>query len=193
MSTGVRVPLAEAQAIATDLVAILGLGCERIEVAGSIRRCRPDVGDVELVAVPRLRTETVGDGFFGTREVAHDELALLVDTLVLQGTLEPHPADPRRGERYSKLLHRASGLQVDLFSARPSTFGLILLVRTGPAAYSQWLVTEARRRAHHVAGGELHRGGLGCGAVTCDVVPTPEERDVYAALRLPYLEPERRA
>lgn len=194
MSTGVRVPLAEADAVAHELVAVLDLGCDRIAVAGSIRRRRPDIGDVEIVAVPRIRTETVVEGLFAEeRQVEVDELQVLVDALVLKGTLASHPTDSKHGARYSKLLHPASGLQVDLFSARPSTFGLIYLIRTGPATYSQWLATEARRRAHHVAGGELHRGGMGCGSIPCPVVPTPDERDVYAALRLPFAPPEQRA
>lgn len=188
-----RAPLSEARTIAGALVAVLGPACERIEVAGSIRRGRPDVGDIELVAVPRRHADQVEVGFFDAIETEVNELNVLVDTLVLQGTLAPHPTDPKRGERYAKLQHRESGLQVDLFSARPETFGLILLIRTGPAGYSQRLVTDARRRALHVAGGELHRGALGCGAYRCEVVPTPEERDVFDALRLPFVEPERRA
>jgi len=62
VSSGVRVPLADARVIAESLMAALGPGCERIEIAGSIRRGRPDVGDIELVAIPRI--EQIRDGFF---------------------------------------------------------------------------------------------------------------------------------
>jgi DNA polymerase/3'-5' exonuclease PolX len=193
-ATETRVPLADARAVADELALILGLGCERMEIAGSIRRARADVGDIELVAVPRRRTETVPDGLFETREVEYNELTLLVDTLIVQGergmepALAPHPTDRKRGERYAKLLHPASGLQVDLFSATAATFGLILLIRTGPAGYSQWLVTEARRRGFHVEGGELHRGqpdSLRPHAI----IPTPEEADVYDVLGMSFVEP----
>jgi DNA polymerase/3'-5' exonuclease PolX len=183
MSDGIRVPLAEARAVADELVTILGLGCERIEVAGSVRRGAPDVGDIELVAVPLI--ESVPLGFFDTAEVS--TLDLLLYTLVIQGTLA---APAVRGERYTKLHHAASGLQVDLFIVRPpASWGVIFLIRTGPAAYSQALVTEARRRHFHVAGGALHRGGLGCGAEPCEAIPTPEEKDVYRALGLPFVAP----
>jgi DNA polymerase/3'-5' exonuclease PolX len=186
MSTGARVPFAEARAVADELVTILGLGCERIEVAGSVRRGSPDVGDVEFVAVPLM--ETIARGFFDTAEVS--TLDLLVDTLVIQGTLARLDAS---GERYAKLRHVTSGLQVDLFIVRPpAQWGVIYLIRTGPAAYSQALVTEARRRHFHVAGGALHRGGLGCGSDPCEVIPTPEEADVYRALGMPFVAPEGR-
>lgn len=190
MSTGTRVPLAEAKPVADSLAAMLEPAALRIQIAGSIRRQRPDVGDIELVAVPRIETEP--DGMFGERQV--NRLTEAIDDLLARAVLAPHPIDPKRGERYSKLLETASGLQVDLFSATLETFGLILLIRTGPAEYSQRFVTAIRGRpALHVAGGQLHRGSLGCGAYVCEVVPTPEEADVYAAAGWPFREPELRA
>jgi DNA polymerase/3'-5' exonuclease PolX len=193
VSTATRVSLARAEEVAVGLVATLGIGCERIEIAGSIRRRMPSVGDVELVAVPRVHTETHREGLFETRTVEVDDLQVVVDSMLLEGMLANHPTDPKRGPRYSKLLHVASGLQVDLFSARASTFGLILAIRTGPANYSRFLVTEARNRGHHVAEGELHAGGGGCGFVPCATVPTPEEADVFRALGLFHPIPEQRA
>ncbi len=189
MSTGTRVALADAAVVAGDLAALLGPACHRLVVAGSIRRGRPDVGDIELVAVPRIETEP--DGMFSVR--ATNRLTGQIDALIGLGVLASHPTDPKRGERYSKLIHPGSGLQVDLFSATLDSFGLILLIRTGPAAYSQRFVTDLRGRTLHVAHGQLHRGSLGCGARPCEIVPTPEEADVYAAARWPFVEPEMRA
>jgi DNA polymerase/3'-5' exonuclease PolX len=96
-------------------------------------------------------------------------------------------------DRYTKLRHRASGLQVDLFTVRPpAQWGVIHTIRTGPAAYSQWLVTEARRRGFHVREGALHRGSLGCGSVPCEVIETPEERDLFEALGMRWPQPVER-
>ncbi len=189
MSTGTRFLLMEAEVIAGSLVSVINSACERMEIAGSIRRARPDVGDIELVAVPRIETEA--DGMFGQRQI--NRLTERLDTLVDADVLSAHPTDPKRGERYSKLIDPLSGLQVDVFSATPETYGLILLIRTGPAAYSQRFVTDLRGRGLHVASGQLHRGGLGCGAYECEVVPTPEETDVYAAAGWPFVRPEMRA
>lgn len=193
MSTAaVRVPLADADRVAAELLVVLGPACERIEVAGSVRRRRPDVGDIELVAVPTL----VGvPGLFeptGSVNRLWDLVNNLVGRPGEPRLLATHQSDPKMGERYAKLRHPASGLQVDLFTARPETFGLILLIRTGPADYSQWFVVEARRRGFHVKEGELHRGSLGCGAIACERIPVPEERHVYAALRMAWVPPEGR-
>lgn len=193
MSGTTRVPLLDAHAHAWALARALAHACERIEVAGSIRRRSPDVGDIEIVAIPRRRTEVI-PGLLedDTREV--DELQGAIETLLDVGMLAPHPTDPKRGERYTKLLHRPSGLQVDIFWARQETWGLILAIRTGPADWSRRLVTIARARGYHVAGGELHRGMLGCPVGrTCELAPVPEERDVLSLLGLPWQDPEERA
>ena len=131
-------------------------------------------------------------GLLEDTTVEIDDLQDRVDDLLQRGILEPHPTDPKRGPRYSKLVYPPSGLQLDLFTARPKTFGLILLIRTGPADYSRRFVTDAKTRGHHVADGELHAGRLGCSATPCTVIPTPDERLVYTALGLRYKPPEKR-
>lgn len=189
MSAAVRMPLAVAASAAARLRDIIEPGATRIEVAGSIRRRRADIGDIELVAVPILEAQP--SGFFESRVA--NKLTDLVDWLVRSDVLAHHPTDPKRGERYSKLLDPVSGLQVDLFSATADSFGLIYLIRTGPADYSRGFVTDLRKRGLHVGAGQLHRGGLGCGTSPCEVIPTPEERDVYAAAGWPFIKPELRA
>ena len=190
MSTGTRLPLAEAQHIAGQIYGQLDPSCERLAIAGSIRRRKPDIGDIELVAIPRM-IEEPSDLWGGVRQ--ESLLARALAREEAEQVLERISG----GERYVKLRHVRSGLQVDLFITTPEQWGLILLIRTGPADYSQWLVTEARRLGMHTGGGSLRKGlrdhSLPATAVcTCEVIPTPEERDVYTALALPYVEPSDR-
>jgi DNA polymerase/3'-5' exonuclease PolX len=190
VSGGIRASWADGWRVASGLVHGLGTGCDHIEVAGSLRRHVPEVGDIEIVAVPRHRDEAAGLWGEPSRT---NELSERIDGLLADGVLAPHPDDPKRGERYSKVVHRASGLQVDVFSARPETLGLILLIRTGPADYSRRVVTDARARGFHVAEGELHRGGLAPAThARCERVSTPGEQAVCDALGIPLLPPERR-
>lgn len=55
MSTGERIERARALALAREFVEAVKPACERIEIAGSLRRCLPWIGDIEVLAVPRLR------------------------------------------------------------------------------------------------------------------------------------------
>jgi hypothetical protein len=52
MSTGNRIPWREANAIAEDLVNQLRPHCSQIDIAGSIRRGRSTIGDIEIVCFP---------------------------------------------------------------------------------------------------------------------------------------------
>ena len=52
--TKTRVPLARAQVVAAEVVALLAPACERIEIAGSVRREKTDVGDIEIVCTPSV-------------------------------------------------------------------------------------------------------------------------------------------
>ena len=54
-------PLPDAERIAAAIVADLAPFCARIQVAGSVRRHKAVVGDIEIVAIPRYAPT----GFFG--------------------------------------------------------------------------------------------------------------------------------
>lgn len=191
-TTATRLPLAEAQRIAGQIYGQLDPACERLTIAGSIRRGRPDVGDIELVAIPRFRDEP--SSLWGDTT----EISVLAEVLAIEER-EQVLERISGGDRYVKLRHLRSGLQVDLFITTPEQWGLILLIRTGPADYSHRLMTEARRRNYHSGGGRLWagRGHLpdvecSCARMGFSPVPTPTEESVYAALGLPFVPPGER-
>ena len=49
--------LTQAQAIAREWQTLLAPACERIEIAGSIRRGKPEIKDIDLVCIPKIQTE----------------------------------------------------------------------------------------------------------------------------------------
>lgn len=194
MSSGRRLRWAEAMPVATRLVELLADACERIEIAGSLRRRVGEVGDIELVAAPRY--EAAPDGFFGVEQV--DLLTmrlarLMVDQVLVPRDVEVHRADGsievqrRIGDRYQALTFEA--LPVDLFIVRPpADWGVVLTIRTGPADWSERLVTEIKRRRLAVTQGHL------VDTLTGERKPCPEERDFFAWIGQPWLDPvDRRA
>lgn len=148
--------LVDARSRARALRDLLAPACERIEVAGSIRRGKPDVKDAEIVAIPRI-THVVRQGLFGPEvKTARSDLWDLVDRLVAgPEPLDRHPPTNGRaaswGDRYRKLVW--DGLPVDLFTAHADNWGAIALIRTGPADFSQAWVTEIRRHGYRMEGG----------------------------------------
>ena len=182
MSTTHR-PLAKAERIAAVIVADLAPFCDRIQVAGSVRRRKEVVGDIEFVAIPRY----VPAGLFGdcTANLLWEHLHA---SDAYRFTKGDHPA----GRYYQLALLRDAGVQLDLFLAQPDNWGLTLLVRTGSAAFSTALLARWKRRQGI---GRAQPGSVDGRLVTGDgrAVPVPEEETVFQLLGLQPVPPERRS
>lgn len=200
-----RIPLREAEAIAADLVALLADCCERIEIAGSIRRKRDTIGDFDLLAIPK--TETVTDPMFGeSTGQTIDLLDARCDELLAEGVLSQRLNAAGRtswGTKSKRATFR--GLSVDLNAVEASVWGVWMAIRTGPAILSHRLVTPRSQQIRLDAsysgrrpfgllppgfefpkgsGFALHRYG--------GRVSTPTEESFFQALGLAWIPPEER-
>lgn len=147
--------------IAEDLVAEIRPCCARIEIAGSVRRRTPEVGDLDLALIPYGRL-------------------LLVNAL---GGLY-HRKPDTLGDTYL-CLAQDRGIQVDLYIAAPSTWATLLLIRTGSKQHNIRLAQRARD-----CGYQLKANGDGLlDLATGEVLPVTSERDLFARRNLPYREP----
>ena len=193
----VGLPLEQAQRLARILARRLAPACARLEVAGSIRRGKAWVKDVELVAIPRAgeldallaRLEREGDE--GGRRIYRSRAAL-EERLAGMGLPFVHVPDVRRwGERYKRFYvwsSRQHGIvAVDLFLATRDNWGAIFAIRTGPGDFSQALVTHLKSRTPY-----RQQDGQVVVQATGAVVPVPEEADYFALAGLPVIPPERR-
>jgi DNA polymerase/3'-5' exonuclease PolX len=178
-------------ALADELVEQLRPGCERIEIAGSIRRGKADPKDIEIVCVPRLTNEMQELDLFGNvvDTIVCDHLHGALQNLYKRGAWELDGFLPRNGEKYKRLRHLASGICCDLFIANAANWGNLLAIRTGPSDFSQALVTRALRLGLKQDGGLLwrtHRDG------TRTVIPCLTEESYFEALRVPFIPPHER-
>lgn len=190
MSAGVDVPLDVARVAAAALVELLAPGCSRIEIAGSVRRRKPVVHDIEIVAIPRIDHRPVGLLEEETEPVNMlDELALWYLTgplpLLVRRPVENHRRDgsvdvqEKVGPKFKALVF--SGIPVDLFITDTEQWGCIFALRTGPGDWNVRLVMDCKRVHRAVAGGRvLHLG---------KPVPTPEEADFFRELGQPWIDP----
>jgi len=193
MSQGEAIPLDVARGKAERLVDALRPGCDRIEIAGSIRRGKPLVSDIEIVAMPHMEVEE-GEDLWGT-PVENDWLDKLLYLMRQSGDLrlravENHRKDgrvevtQRDGPSYKAL--EFEGFPVDLFIVRDAAqWGVIFTIRTGPADWSHRLVTDCQRFLRRVEGGYLYRSGQRW--------PCPTEEDFFQGIGQPWVEPSARA
>lgn len=166
----------EALAIAEELVELLEAWCMRIELAGSLRRKRPMVGDIEIVAIPAVIEEL---DLFG--EVANTRRPLDAEVRRLAAEML------RDGPKQKQFLYRE--MQVDLFLTTAEQWGVILAIRTGSARFSRRLMTAQEKggfmpKGFKVAGGRLEAHG--------QVVETFEEKDFFNAIGLGWVAPGER-
>lgn len=181
--------LEDARAKAEELVELLRPTCHRIEIAGSIRRRRPVVKDIELVLVPKTFRRQAG--LFDDDGSKHDasETLDLLNKLVDEGALEKR-LDDRGYECWGFKHQRAvyKGIALDLFGViEPAQWGVIFAVRTGPADFSRWFVTSVKAKNPglmpeymRVKDGALHRVGVNDEILM--TLDTPEEKDFFAAI-----------
>lgn len=199
MSQGNRIPHADAMAIAERLVATLEPACERIAIAGSLRRAKPMVGDIEIVCVPRWENVPI-PGLLETTWHSVDRLEELIREMLERRAIEARQVENHRadgtvdyqtklGPAFKALV--AAGMPVDLFIVRPpASWGVIFGLRTGPGDWNTRLVTDCKAIGRRVAGGQVEAWD---GATSSWVaVPTPEEEDFFRAIGQSWVEPRDR-
>lgn len=150
--------------IAEKVKSLLAPHCERIEVAGSIRRKKANVKDIEIVAIPK----PFDTGLFESG----------IATVVNQWKKV-------KGELPCKYTQRIlpENIKLDLFFAERGNWGLIYAIRTGSADYShKVLATRWVRRGYKSKGGYLFHGD--------ERINIFEEKDLFKLLDLPWKEPE---
>jgi DNA polymerase/3'-5' exonuclease PolX len=165
--------LKKAEEIAESIRASLAPHCGRCEIAGSIRRKKSDVGDIEIVAIPK----TIPGDLFGGN-IARDPA--FVDVV--------HQWPGLKGSPYGKYTQRwiKGEIKLDLFMAVPDNWGLIYAIRTGSALYSHHVLAEAWVKAGYHGNGGMLRLQDGT------AVPVREERDLFDMIGVPWMEPEKR-
>lgn len=173
-----------ARALAVKLVEALKTSdsCLRVAVAGSVRRQKPEVKDVELVVITK----------------DYDKLFAALSPFgrfIKPGTSEIVDWPPKQGARYLRML-LSEGIKLDLFIAHEANWGGILMLRTGAAAddtgniyagFGPGILSLWKRKS---GGGRMVQGQF----VRPDntVIPLYEEKDVFNILDIEYVDPVNR-
>ena len=194
-------PRAAALDVARELVAALKEHClpERIIVAGSLRRGKQEVGDVEIVFVPRPKELPAMDFF--SKPVVVQATDAPIQTLLANGVIKYRlnvNGHSTWGPKNKLAVHVKSGIPVDLFSIPEECFFNYLVCRTGSAESNTRIATSAQSM---VPKWKWNPYGTGFTPVMPDGdTPDPSrepfvvtsERAVFEFVNLPYLEPKDR-
>ena len=156
--------LQEAQKIANKYLELLEPFCLRIEIAGSIRREKPEVKDIEIVCIKKSDFNSYRD--FGET---------VNDWQKIKGNPD--------GKYTQRLL--PEGINLDLFMANERNWGLIFAIRTGSADFSHKILACGWVKAGYKSeGGILKKDGK--------ETEIREEKDLFDLIGLPFVEPRLR-
>jgi DNA polymerase/3'-5' exonuclease PolX len=176
-----KLPYADALSLAELLERRLAPSCERILIAGSIRRRKSEIGDIELVAQPKLTTEFDMFGFETGNHYSQLDGALT--ELRTEGYT-------KNGDKYKQFIYE--GVTVDLFIASPETWGAIATIRTGSADFTHWLVTSRRHGGGCPSGLKVSGGRVMYEHVGGEAFDTGTEEKFFQVLEQRWIEPTER-
>jgi DNA polymerase/3'-5' exonuclease PolX len=161
--------LVKALTIANEVRRQLAPHCLRIEIAGSVRRRKPEVKDIEIVCIPRR----IRIGLFNAdTEVCPGFIRIINQWEAVKGSAT--------GKYTQRILPQ--GINLDLFMATPDNWGLIYAIRTGSAGYSHHILARGWTRAGYKSiNGMLNKNG--------QPIPIREEIDLFNLIGLPWQNP----
>lgn len=173
-------PYLFAKSIADKVVGELRPYCERIEIAGSLRRQKLEVGDIEICAIPKRETNLFGEPGLSLLDL-HLEQMRQKKRLITLGKWGPNY------KRFS--LTSDKEMDIDLFITSPAQWGLIFMIRTGSAEFSRRLVTQKGKGGLLPSHLKASGGWIWDGDKRLEL---PEEDSVFALLGIDYINPQDR-
>lgn len=174
--------LAAARTIGERVLQVMGSSCVRAEIAGSVRRKKSDVKDIEIVAI-------ISDYellFASLRDVG---------VFIKPGVPDVIPWEPKVGAKYLRLMLNEQ-IKLDLFVASEDNWGTLYMMRTGSAtgkngdAWNGFIPKMFHRWKVLSGGGKM----TGCLPTSVDgtQLPCPEEIDFFELLDMNFVPPEER-
>ncbi len=166
--------LEDGRFIGEQVVSKLSDLCLGIEIAGSIRRGKPLVNDVEIVALPKHR---------GTLLARVDGLVI---KRVIRKAVYGEAKTERWGDKYRGFYLRGHDTNIELFIGDEHNIGSLLWLRTGPGDSNQLLMSLMIRYGspYRAKDGDWWHGNK--------KISVPTEKTLFDLWGMPYLDPKDR-
>ncbi len=146
--------LNDAKVLAKFLIEEMEGAVDRAMIAGSIRRGKQEVKDIEIVAIPSW-TERTGDAkdMFSDPEIIRTNtlwlwaLSIAPVRWIKTGTPDIIDWVPKEDGKYWRgivPINENEDIKLDLFLANPLNWGVIATIRTGPREFSEALMATIK-------------------------------------------------
>ena len=172
-----------AREIAEDLFSELSGFSDRIEIAGSLRRRRQAVNDIDIVVIPKF-VQVKDETLFG-EQVRENLLEKRLSQLCLRGQLDLEA----NGSKIKRFVKTVDGdtIPIDIYIANEQTWWTLLLIRTGSRNHNIKLAKRAMDLHMH-----LKADGSGLLTAGGSLISINSEEEIFRHLGLSYRSPEER-
>lgn len=184
---GAKFPREQAMEVAGEVVGRMDV--LRVCIAGSLRRMKKEVGDIEIVYIPKIETGPDRRDLFAHCEqnLTDNSIQRMMDAGILCMRLNVKNT-PAWGAKNKLAIHLESDIPVDLFATTPTAWDNYLVCRTGSAELNRKICMEAQ-----VRGWKWHPYGSGfSNDKTGEEVLIKSEQEVFEFVGMKYLEPHER-
>lgn len=177
-----KIELVQASKIAHDIVELIRPSTDRLEVAGSIRRKKSVVGDIEIVCIQNDREKLLK--YLGE-----------VGQTIKPGVPGVIPWTPKADSRYIRVRLDVD-MNLDIFVARPENWGGLFMMRTGSGVgldgnpFNGFIPRIFKRWKTMSGGGRMTEAMPTM--PTGEQLPVPEEQDFFDLLDMDFVPPEER-
>lgn len=126
----------EAADIAVSICKQLQGHCERVNIAGSIRRQKKEVGDIEIICIPKL-IKTVKRDMFQNEEATYSNDPKFNEIVLGLGQV-------LKGKTVGRMMQikLPQDITLDLFMPDPADYYRQYAIRTGSADYSHKVIAQ---------------------------------------------------
>lgn len=138
-----RIKQAKEQAL--GIVAKLRPFCHKVEIAGSIRLHLEEISSIDIVCIPLWVKESYQQALFPDIETQDN---LVKHPGFIQAVAELKPFD--RPDRRIVKFPIEPGLTGSIFTAEDENFGLVLMQRTGNAAFFREMCRQFKRKGFFI-------------------------------------------
>lgn len=141
-----KFPRLEALTVAKQIYERLQPYVVRCKIAGSLRRRKPMVSDIEVLYISKM-TKIPEDLFGGLKEVSDTDCFL--EDLITEGVISRRPNSIDNvtwGPQIKLAIHVASGIPIDFFAATEANWWNLLVCRTGSKESNTRVATAANRK-----------------------------------------------
>ncbi len=177
-----KFPYKTALAHAKIVKKVLEPYCDRIEIAGSIRRECEMIGDIEIVCIPKI--EIIANGLFKLSD--YNVGCEVRSPSFIKAVNKWEKIKGEATEKYTQRILRWSPLKLDLFMTTKANWGHTFTIRTGSAEFSKKLARAWVKK------GWRSKDCILTHSTTGEKKQFPEEEDVFKFLNIPFVTPDQR-